>query len=1146
MPTPTDPTDRLAGHLEGSRPWALPTTPTPGTGRRVPPRSWLSSNAPVLDLAGTWRFRLHATACPEPLEPDGAPTVPDLADPDLDDADWETIDLPAHWVLTGEGRRGLPTYTNIQYPFPLDPPHAPDANPTADHRRSFDLPAHWPLDEDGGADRLRLHGVESFAAVWVNGTWVGSTQASRLVQELDVTGLLHPGTNHVAVRVSQFSPGSYLEDQDQWWLPGIFRTIELLHRPAGGPEDAWVRADYDPATGQGALEVEVTGPASAFPARISLLDPSRVPAGTGASGASDDGAPDDGTRPAPASLATARLDAPGTARLAVGHVQPWSAEEPRLYDVVVRCPGEEVTVRTGFRRLEVVDGQVRVNGSRLVLAGVNRHEVGLMDGRVFDEDRARADLALMKSLNVNAIRTSHYPPHPRLLDLADEIGLWVMDECDLETHGFGATHWQGNPADDPAWADACLDRMQRTVERDKNHPSILFWSLGNESGTGRNLAAMARWTRRRDPGRLVHYEGDHENAYTQIHSRMYPSLEEVAAVVADVAGDGSAVASSSPVAMAGHAAARLSPAQAAHARTLPYLLVEYLHAMGTGPGGIEDYTGQVLPHPRHLGGFVWEWRDHALADPRPGSGGALCYGGDFGEEVHDGNFVCDGLVSATSQVRSGATAWANAVAPVVAVPLPPAGRGASPVPTGPDDGAPAWAVHLTNRFHARSTGDLTLAWQVVADDGAVTRGELACPELAAGQEGVVAVPGLDGAAHAAGAGATVQVGVLDPLVPGVHRAGQGREAAVDSVGPVQVAPVTGEVLLPAVGREDGQGRRLMSLREVRVAVRPSAESGPGAVAPDRAAALRAGSRSAPSAPEETVRVLPDGTIRLGPAVLDPRGRLRSVGGMTVRGPEACVWRAPTDNDEGHGPLDYWHEAPTMENLGAGAGRPGPSSADRWRSDRLHLARSRHLGTTVGADGSVLVRERVGAPSMAWSVEVTTRLREVAGGLAIGVDLVPAGDLPAVLPRLGVRLGVPGGDWQVTWRGSGPGLSYPDLTGAARRGTFRASVAGMWEETVRPQESGTRLGLQHLEMADGDRCLALEVTGEEPAFSLSPWDLGALTRADHVEELVDDDVVWLHLDALVDGIGSRSCGPDVRPGAQAGVGVVTTAFTLTVG
>ena len=361
------------------RPWMLPTVPGPGLGRHLRPGAWVRRTSPSLDLAGTWAFRLHDVAHPEGLDEHGEPIEPAFEETDDSLGPWQTIDLPAHWVLTGEGRRGLPWYTNVQYPFPIDPPFVPEANPTADHVRTVTIPQDWGVGDDGALDVLRLDGVESFASVWVNGTWIGTTQGSRLPSELDVTGVLRTGENTVAIRVSQWSPGSYAEDQDQWWLPGIFRDVTLMHRPAGRVDDVFVVPDYDPHTGAGTLSVQVEAPAAAFPVQVSL----------------------------PELGLTQSLDAPGRLTLRAPQVEPWSAEVPRLYDLEVRGAQETVRLRTGFRRLEVVDGQVRVNGRRLVLAGVNRHEVGPTRGRVFDEDWSRADLALMKAHNVNAIRTSH-------------------------------------------------------------------------------------------------------------------------------------------------------------------------------------------------------------------------------------------------------------------------------------------------------------------------------------------------------------------------------------------------------------------------------------------------------------------------------------------------------------------------------------------------------------------------------------------------------------------------------------------------------------------------------------------------------------------------------------------------------------------
>src|SRR3954452_9131577 len=415
---------------------------SPGEGVR-PARAFLRSDAPSLSLNGDWAFR-----CSE-----RADLPADFVDRDFDDTEWARLPVPSHWQLHGYG---APAYTNVRYPFPVEPPFVPDENPTGDYRRPFEAPGSF-----SGPAVLRFEGVDSCARVWLNGSYLGTTRGSRLPAEFEVGGVLRPGgVNVLAVRVHQWSSGSYLEDQDMWWLSGIFRDVRLLARPASAAiDDVFVHADYDHVSGRGQLRVDVPG----VEARVTVPE-----------------------------LGVAAL---GGETVAVERVEAWSAEIPRLYECVVASATERVTLRIGFRRVVIEDGLLQVNGHRVQLHGVNRHEFDPAAGRTVGEELMRRDLELMKAHNVNAVRTSHYPPHPRFLELCDEYGLYVIDECDLETHGFEPLGWRANPADDPAWRNALVDRMQRMVERDKNHPSVILWSLGNESGAGSGLAAMADWTR---------------------------------------------------------------------------------------------------------------------------------------------------------------------------------------------------------------------------------------------------------------------------------------------------------------------------------------------------------------------------------------------------------------------------------------------------------------------------------------------------------------------------------------------------------------------------------------------------------------------------------------------------------------------------
>ncbi|HEX8488339.1 MAG TPA: glycoside hydrolase family 2 TIM barrel-domain containing protein [Propionibacteriaceae bacterium] len=580
---------------------------TPGSGRRSPARSWLHSDAPRLSLNGDWKFRLW----PSHRGVDDAP-----ADPGFDDSAWDTLPVPSHWVLQGDGAYGAPAYTNVQFPFPIDPPFVPDENPTGDHRRTFELP-----DWDVAQTLLRFDGVESVYRVWLNGTEIGVGKGSRLAAEFDVTDALVPGTNVLRVLVHQWSSMSYVEDQDQWWLPGIFRDVTLVGRPRGGIDDLWLRCGFDHVSGTGTLSAELKAADDAYPVTLEIpeLGLSRT-------------------------LASAEDE---VGDLSVGAVEPWSAESPRRYAATVTSQGERVELQVGFRSVRIDGDLFTVNGAQVTFRGMNRHETHPVRGRMFDEAHARSDLALMKQHNVNAIRTSHYPPHPRVLDLADELGFWVIDECDLETHGFHFVDWVGNPSDDPRWESVYLDRIERTVERDKNHPSVVIWSLGNEAGTGRNLAQMSRWVHRRDAERPVHYEGDYTCSYTDVYSRMYPSLVETANI-----GSGHG-----PISYCG-------PAESLRVRSKPFLMCEYAHAMGNGPGGLTEYDELAERFPRLHGGFIWEWRDHGLlthtADGTPFYG----YGGDFGEVVHDGNFVMDGMVLPDDTPTPGLAEFAAVSAPV--------------------------------------------------------------------------------------------------------------------------------------------------------------------------------------------------------------------------------------------------------------------------------------------------------------------------------------------------------------------------------------------------------------------------------------------------------------------------------------------------
>ncbi|WP_017200204.1 glycoside hydrolase family 2 TIM barrel-domain containing protein [Arthrobacter sp. M2012083] len=995
----------------------------PGAGKRLPARSWLHSDAPTLSLNGQWRFRLLPGA---PGTPGGRGVLPPgeaiegVGEEGLDDSAWDQIPVPAHWVLEGDGRHGRPIYTNVQFPFPTDAPHVPDENPTGDYRRTFDLPTDW---SDAERLVLRFDGVESRYKVWLNGSVIGVGTGSRLAQEFDVTDAARPGHNVLAVRVHQWSASSYVEDQDQWWMPGIFRDVTLQARPKKGIDDVWLRTSY--TAGSGTIDPEITADQGAYPVRLSVpeLDVDVV-------------------WNSPADVAP----------VAITGVEPWSAEVPRLYNATVESPGETISLRLGFRTVEIKGDQFLVNGRRVVFHGVNRHETHPDRGRVFDEDFARADLALMKQFNVNAIRTSHYPPHPRLLDIADEMGFWVILECDLETHGFERHGWVGNPSDHPAWREAYVDRMERTVERDKNHPSIVMWSLGNESGTGANLAAMSAWTHARDAGRPVHYEGDYTGAYTDVYSRMYSSVPETEAIGRDDSGS---------------LLLGCSAAESARQRTKPFILCEYVHAMGNGPGAIDQYEDLVDRYPRLHGGFVWEWRDHGIRTTTADGTEFFAYGGDFGEVVHDGNFVMDGMILSDSTPSPGLFEYKQIVAPLR--------LGFS---TEIHDGGPQRFVSVANLRHTADASDVVLRWRTEVDGLVTASGELdvvtaSGAPLAAGDSALIGLPDVD-VAEVGEQWLTVEVALR-------------KDTAWAEAGHV----------ISAAQLE------LATARPRLAAPRPLASAG------------RAASQVS-------------GTVSLGPGVFED-GRLVSLAGLPVSGPRLELWRAPTDNDAGAGRGSYdladpWLNngdgvaAPSMEKVWRGAGLDRLTA----RVEKVIASESSMVTRTrfAAADAAHWV-----------SVEENWQLSDGELWLRLDIVPSAGWDIiwPRVGVRFDLPGSVDGASWFGAGpRESYPDSMHAALVGRYSAGIDELSVNYAKPQETGHRSAVRTVDLQNHGGSWLQLDAIPDSRGRLPGFTLSRHTAQEIAAAAHPHELPASKGRYLYLDAAQHGLGSRACGPDVWP------------------
>ncbi|CAJ2505598.1 Uu.00g129920.m01.CDS01 [Anthostomella pinea] len=587
-------------------------------------------------LSGTWGFDLS-------IGPFKGPR--DFYKPSFDHTDWKLIEVPGMWQCQGFGKG--PQYTNVNYPFPVDPPNVPyDDNECGRYITQFQVPDNL---KGGDQFRLRFEGVDSAFTVWVNGHEIGYSQGSRNPSEFDVSpALIIDGENTLCVEVYQRCDGSYIEDQDQWWLSGIFRDVWLHSFTDLHLEDFHVQTilddDYQDACLT--LSVKLNKPGDVH---VKLLDMEGEVVVTG-------------------HIDTSRRDS-STSEYRLKNPEKWTAETPYLYTLVLSVGGGYVAQKVGFRRAELVDGVFCVNGNAIKIRGVNRHEHNAKSGRTVPYNALRQDLEVMKSFNINAVRTCHYINDTRLYDLANELGLWVLDEADLECHGFGEVG--ADPAsftsDNPEWREAYVDRALQMVARDKNQPCVIMWSLGNEAFYGRNHQAMYDEIKKIDSTRLIHYEGDQDAQTADIYSRMYTPIDQM-----------------------------IKHAEEADWKK-PFVMCEYIHAMGNGPGAIQEYIEAFYKYPRLMGGFVWEWANHGLVTETKDGEEYFGYGGDFGDEPNDYNFVMDGLCDSRHSPGPGLSEYSKAIEPVQMLDF-----------LGSE-------VEIINRYDFLTLDHLKCYWEIISD-----------------------------------------------------------------------------------------------------------------------------------------------------------------------------------------------------------------------------------------------------------------------------------------------------------------------------------------------------------------------------------------------------------------------------------------------
>jgi beta-galactosidase len=664
---------------------------------RLPSRAPLSIGADMRHmLDGVWRFQLAR-------KPDAAPVDWQTSDPQA--GAWQDINVPGVWTMQSAGQDSgdLPIYCNVQMPFadPHEPPFVPEANPTGLYRTAFSCAPDW----QGRDVILHIGGAETLAIVWCNGGFVGVGKDSRLPSEFDLTPHLVSGINQLAVMVIKWSDASWIEDQDQWRHGGIHRSVFIEARAKTRIDDLIITADYDAETGQGALSLRacITGLSAGYKIAAQLADAdgnvvAELPAA------------DVAQFPHAASLmiqSAATYGYPGheaALNCAIDSVKPWTAETPYLYNLAISLidPAgktcETQVSKTGFRRIEIRDRRLMINGRAIIILGVNRHDHHPENGKTCSYDDMRADLTLMKRHNINAVRTAHYPNDHRLLDLADELGLYVIGEANVECHA----RWKA-VANDPRYQKAIIERTHRMILRDRNHPCIIGWSLGNEAGHGPAHDAAALLARRIDPTRFIHYEGAVSDRFMSFWS------------------DAKATALQPPSASERTATDLVCPmyppldliinwarwAEETKLDDRPLIMCEFSHAMGNSNGSLAEYVDAFFAEPALGGGFVWEWRDHGLAKTDDQGRFFWAYGGHYGEERHDGNFCCDGLVGPDLTPHPGLLEYKWAARPVTAARL------------GDNK------IRLHNRQVFASTQGLLLRWSLQVDGHTAQQGDLA-------------------------------------------------------------------------------------------------------------------------------------------------------------------------------------------------------------------------------------------------------------------------------------------------------------------------------------------------------------------------------------------------------------------------------------
>jgi len=1058
-------------------------------------------------LNGDWKFK---------WAPNPASAPQGFHEADFDDAAWDTIAVPGNWQLQGYDK---PIYTNVQYPFPTDDlPRVPqDDNPIGSYRRDFTLPDDW----EGRQVFILFEGVDSAFYLWVNGEPVGYSEDSRLPAEFNITPYVCPGENVLAVQVYRWSDGSYLEDQDFWRLSGIFRDVTLWAAPPVHVRDFRIRTDLDEAYRDAALRIRV---------KVHNCGLQEV-AGHLLQGMLYDAEGD----PVFAEPISAKFNAGAGDEVtvdleqAVSNPQKWSDEHPYLYTLLISLKTltgnvlEFESARVGFRQVEVKEGQIHVNGMPILIKGVNRHEHDPDTGHAVTVASMIQDIQLMKQFNINAVRTSHYPNDPRWYDLCDQYGLYIFDEANIESHGV----WD-RLTKDPQWITAFMERGIRMVERDKNHPCVLVWSLGNESGYGPNHAAMAGWIHDYDPTRLVHYHPAGDAPPIDILGPMYPSVDRIIEMAQE------------------------------EGETRPVVMCEYAHSMGNSTGNLKEYWQAIETHPRLQGGFIWDWVDQGIRQRTEEGEEWFAYGGDFGDEPNDGNFCINGLVSSDREPHPGMWEYKKILEPVRVEPVD----------------LTAAVVRIINRYRFSNLNKLDVSWKLLADDQVLQTGELPALDLAPGCSETVTIPlsrlepkpGVEywltlsftlahdalwaEAGHEV-AWAQFRMPFDAPATPSLRIADMPELQLVESAREVTVRGSDFSLVL-----SKGEG----VITSFQYAGRELVRKGPqlnlwraptdndANISGDQKMALRWRAAGLDRLQHQVEKVEAD---QVQPQVVRIHVQSRSAPAADAAAPKrrsearqrlvesAQRLAASLDEDAiralcSHLDVDY-DDLPGEG--GAGKLSALVASLDhlgrvpdflevtyRWARDSWEdvpqAAREVLLELSRIPPEQLLVSYYEGGFDCEYAYTIYG-----SGDVVIETHVLPIGKLPP-LPRVGLQMCLPGEYSTFRWYGRGPHETYADRKLGAQIGVYGGTVDDQYVPYVTPQENGSKTDVRWAALTN-EHNIGLLVVGM-PLLNVSAHHFTTedLTQATHTYELKRREDITLNLDSRQSGLGNASCGPGV--------------------